>query len=257
MDNFQQDKMAVARPSSNKTRDNKLAIYNSHSSNDLVVEMKNLTKDFDTDQEVIHVLKGIDLQISRGEMVAIMGPSGSGKSTLLFIMGLFQPPTSGMYHVDGVDVLRLGRGQQAVFRRQRLGFVFQSCDLLENSTVYENLELPLIYAGVKRRDRRERIEHALHLVNLEHRIRQKSNRLSGGEKQRVAIARALVNSPKFILADEPTGQLDRENSERVMDYFIEIVNNSSVAMAVVTHDPYTASRCTRKCIIENGHLTSE
>jgi putative ABC transport system ATP-binding protein len=184
---------------------------------ELVIDINHLTKVYETGTESIPVLKDINLHVHRGEMVAVMGPSGSGKSTqLLFILGLFQPPTSGEYRVSGVDVLTLTRDQQAIFRREMLGYVFQTCDLLDNSTVYENLELPLIYAGVRRRERPDRIREALSMVNLDHRVHQRSNRLSGGERQRVAIARALVNNPEFILADAPTGQLDRENSLRVI-----------------------------------------
>jgi len=223
---------------------------------ELVIDIQHLTKDYVSGSEKITVLKDINLAVHRGEMLAIMGPSGSGKSTLLFILGIFQPPTSGIYNVSGVNVLSLSRDAQAIFRREKMGFVFQSCDLLENSTVYENLELPLIYTGVKHRERSDKIMEALHRVNLEHRVRQPSNRLSGGERQRVAIARALVNEPEFILADEPTGQLDQSNSERVMDYFVKITDEARVAMVIVTHDATTAHRCSRKSLLAGGLLTS-
>ena len=223
---------------------------------ELVIDIQHLTKDYVSGSEKITVLKDINLAVHRGEMLAIMGPSGSGKSTLLFILGIFQPPTSGIYNVSGVNVLSLSRDAQAIFRREKMGFVFQSCDLLENSTVYENLELPLIYTGVKHRERSDKIMEALHRVNLEHRVRQPSNRLSGGERQRVAIARALVNEPEFILADEPTGQLDQSNSERVMDYFVKITDEARVAMVIVTHDATTANRCSRKSLLAGGLLTS-
>ena len=219
-----------------------------------VINIEHLTKVYENGTEKIPVLRDINLQVNKGEMVAIMGPSGSGKSTMLFILGVFQPATSGLYTVAGVDVLSLSRDAQAVFRREKMGFVFQSCDLLENSTVYENLELPLIYTGVKRRERPGKIMEALQRVNLEHRVRQPSNRLSGGERQRVSIARALVNEPEFILADEPTGQLDRANSERVMDYFVKITEEARVAMVVVTHDAGTAERCSRRLLLSDGVL---
>ena len=222
--------------------------------NELVIDINGLTKTYNSGLEPIRVLKDVNLHVRRGEMVAVMGPSGSGKSTLLFILGLFQPPSTGGYRVAGVDVLSLSRDQQAIFRREMLGFVFQTCDLLENSTVYENLELPLIYAGVRRRDRPDRIKEALSMVNLDHRIHQPSNRLSGGERQRVSIARALVNEPEFILADEPTGQLDRENSLRVLEYFTKITEEARTAMVVVTHDGMTAEHCTRKCVLTDGYL---
>jgi len=221
---------------------------------DLVIEITGLTKNYQNGEETIRVLKDVNLHVRRGEMVAVMGPSGSGKSTFLFVLGLFLPPTSGTYLVSGRDVLSLNRTEQAIFRREMMGFVFQSCDLLENSTVYENLELPLVYAGVKRRERPDRIREALARVNLEHRVYQPSNRLSGGERQRVAIARALVNQPEFILADEPTGQLDRENSLRVLEYFNKITQGSNMAMVVVTHDAMTAEHCQRTCVLSDGVL---
>lgn len=224
------------------------------SDSELVIDINHLTKTYETGAEAIPVLKDINLHVHRGEMVAVMGPSGSGKSTLLFILGLFQPPSTGSYRVSGIDVLSLSRDQQAIFRREMLGFVFQTCDLLDNSTVYENLELPLIYAGVRRRDRPDRIREALRMVNLDHRVHQRSNRLSGGERQRVSIARALVNEPEFILADEPTGQLDRENSLRVLEYFTKITEEARTAMVMVTHDTLTAEYCTRKCVLSDGYL---
>lgn len=227
---------------------------NSPHDTELVIDIRRLTKDYFNGDEKITVLRDINLNVRRGEMVAVMGPSGSGKSTLLFILGLFQPPSTGQYRVSGVDVLSLSRDQQAIFRREMMGFVFQTCDLLENSTVYENLELPLIYASTPRRERPDRILHALRLVNLEHRVHQPSNRLSGGERQRVSIARALVNTPDFILADEPTGQLDRENSLRVLEYFNKITEEARTAMVVVTHDAMTAEHCNRTCVITDGVL---
>jgi len=221
---------------------------------ELVIDINHLGKHYETGTESISVLRDVNLHVYRGEMVAVMGPSGSGKSTLLFILGLFQPPSMGEYRVSGIDVLALTRDQQAIFRREMLGFVFQTCDLLENSTVYENLELPLIYAGVPRRERPDRIREALRMVNLDHRIHQRSNRLSGGERQRVSIARALVNEPEFILADEPTGQLDRENSLRVLEYFTKITEEARTAMVVVTHDNMTAEHCTRTSVLMDGSL---
>jgi putative ABC transport system ATP-binding protein len=186
-----------------------------------------------------------------------MGPSGSGKSTFLFILGIFLQPSGGSYFLGGENVLTLDRTAQAEFRRRRVGFVFQSCDLLENSTVYENLEFPLIYAGVDRKDRPPRIAAALDQVNLGHRIHHSSNRLSGGERQRVAVARALVNQPQVILADEPTGQLDRSHGHLVMDHFGQIVSNGKTAVVVVTHDPEMGARCTRVCSLEDGILVEQ
>ena len=219
-----------------------------------LIQVADLTKSYQTEAGAIHVLKDINLSIYPGEIVAVMGPSGSGKSTLLFILGIFISPTGGSYLLGGEDVLHLDRNAQAEFRRNRVGFVFQSCDLLENSTVYENLEFPLIYAGVARGERPARIGAALDLVNLGHRIHHSSNRLSGGERQRVAVARALVNQPQVILADEPTGQLDRSHGHQVMDHFVDIVSHSQTSIVVVTHDPEMAARCTRVCSIRDGIL---
>jgi putative ABC transport system ATP-binding protein len=222
--------------------------------NGALIKVANLTKTYQNEAGAIHVLKDINMTVYPGEIVAVMGPSGSGKSTFLFILGIFISPTQGSYLLGGQDVLRLDRNAQAEFRRNRVGFVFQSCDLLENSTVYENLEFPLIYAGVDRRERPDRITAALNMVNLGHRIHHSSNQLSGGERQRVAVARALVNRPQVILADEPTGQLDRSHGHQVMDHFAEIVSKSNTSVVVVTHDPEMAARCTRVCSMRDGVL---
>jgi putative ABC transport system ATP-binding protein len=222
--------------------------------NGALIRAIDLCKNYDNGIDLIHVLRNINLKVYPGEIVAVMGPSGSGKSTLLFILGIFLHPTSGSYFLGEQNVFGLDRNAQAEFRRSRVGFVFQSCDLFENSTVYENLEFPLIYAGVERRDRPDRITAALHLVNLEHRIHHSSNRLSGGERQRVAVARALVNQPQVILADEPTGQLDRSHGNLIMEHFGEIVSDGKTAIVVVTHDPEIAARCTRICLIRDGVL---
>ena len=213
-----------------------------HQVNGTLIRVTDLCKTYDNGVDLIHVLRNVNMKVFPGEIVAVMGPSGSGKSTLLFILGIFLHPTSGSYSLAGKDVLSLDRNAQAEFRRSRVGFVFQSCDLLENTTVYENLEFPLIYAGVERRDRPARIAAALERVNLGHRIQHSSNRLSGGERQRVAVARALVNQPQVILADEPTGQLDRSHGHLIMDHFGEIVSDGKTAIIVVTHDPDIAAQ---------------
>ena len=231
--------------------------YDIADDNALVIDINNLTKTYQTGAGGISVLKDVNLHVRRGEMVAVMGPSGSGKSTLLFILGLFQPPSTGGYKVAGVDVLSLSRDQQAIFRREMLGFVFQSCDLLENSTVYENLELPLIYAGVRRRERPDRISEALSMVNLEHRLHQPSNRLSGGERQRVAIARALVTQPACVLADEPTGNLDRATADGVFELILQLARNHGTAFVLVTHDESLAARCGRALRLERGRLAQQ
>ena len=219
-----------------------------------LIQVSNLTKTYYNGAGPIEVLRRVDLEIRLGEMVAIMGPSGSGKSSLLYILGLLQTPTSGSYHWQDTDLLSLDRTQQAEFRRRRLGFVFQACDLLEHSNVYENLEFPLMYEGVERQDRPLRIREALERVNLGHRLYHNANLLSGGERQRVAVARALVNRPQLILADEPTGQLDRRHGHLIMEHFEEIIAVGDTAIVVVTHDPDIAARCSRVCPMEDGVL---
>ncbi|MEW6386904.1 MAG: ABC transporter ATP-binding protein [Thermodesulfobacteriota bacterium] len=224
------------------------------SSNGALIQVSGLAKAYSNGDGFIPVLREVNLRIYQGEMVAVMGPSGSGKSTLLYILGLLLQPSRGSYRLAGEDVLKLDRTAQAEFRRRRLGFVFQGCDLLENSTVYENLEFPLIYAGINRRDRPAKVEAALQRLNLGHRIYHSANHLSGGERQRVAVARAMVNEPQVILADEPTGQLDRQNSQLIMDHFEEIAASGNTAVVIVTHDREVAARCMRVLPMVDGIL---
>ena len=223
-------------------------------SQDILIRVSDLMMQYGNGATAIPVLQGVNLNIRRGEMVAVTGPSGCGKSTLLFILGLFLIPSQGKYYFENKDALAFGRSAQSEFRRKSVGFVFQSSDLFEKPTVYENLEYPLIYGEVQRRQRRGRIKDALHLVNLGHRIRHPANLLSGGERQRVAIARALVNRPKVILADEPTGQLDQQNTQFIMDYLEKIVAEVHTTLILVTHDPQVSGRCKRICVLENGLL---
>lgn len=219
-----------------------------------IVCIKGLTKEYRSGEDTIYILRGVDLNIYPGEMAAIMGPSGSGKSTFLFILGLLLTPSSGTYLAMGRNMWEVSRDEQAAFRRQHVGFVFQSCNLVENTTVFENLELPLIYAGVRRGERLSRIQEALARVNLTKRIHHPANRLSGGEQQRVAVARALVNHPRLVLADEPTGQLDRANGRLVLNHFQEITAGGQTAVMIVTHDPEVAEGCHRVYVLEDGIL---
>lgn len=219
-----------------------------------IVRVEALTKAYATAAGSVDVLRGVDLDLYAGEMVAIMGPSGCGKSSLLHILGLLAPPTSGRYAIEGHDMFGLSEDRQAAFRREYLGFILQSCNLFENSSVYENLEYPLIYARVPAANRRAVVEQALARVGLTHRIDYPSNRLSGGEQQRVAIARALVNNPKVLLGDEPTGQLDTGTSEMVMSYFKQIVQERNTTMLIVTHDPAVARQCTKSYTLKSGQL---
>lgn len=221
-----------------------------------LIRLQELGQEYPDGGKVLRVLHGINLEVGAGEMVAIMGPSGSGKSTLLYILGLLLKPSRGCYYLLGEDVLLFDRARQAAYRRQCLGFVFQSCDLIENSTVYENIEFPLIYAGVERSRRPSLIAAALARVNLSHRLYHRTNRLSGGEQQRVAVARALVNQPRLILADEPTGHLDRAHGQMIMEHFEEFVADHHNAVVIVTHDAEIAARCHRTYVLVDGRLQS-
>jgi len=221
-----------------------------------IIETKELVKDYYDGGNVIHAIKSASIKIFPGEMVAIMGPSGSGKSTLLYVLGLLHPPTAGTYLFKGENILNYGAEEQAVFRNKELGFVFQSCDLLPNSTVFENLELPLVYAGADHGTRRQRILNALDRVGLSHRVDHWSNRLSGGERQRAAIARALVNTPSLILGDEPTGQLDQENTDAVVAQLRELTAQG-FTVVLVTHEDDIGRACDRIIRIQDGTVVSE
>lgn len=223
---------------------------------EIIIETKDLAKDYFDGGNVIHALKKADIRVAKGEMVAIMGPSGSGKSTLLYVLGLLHPPTSGVYLFKGKNILAYTREEQAVFRNRELGFVFQSCDLLPNSTVFENLELPLIYAEADRSQRRKKILQALDRVGLTHRVDHWSNRLSGGERQRAAIARALVNNPSLILGDEPTGQLDQKNTEIVVKQLWDL-SRQGFTVILVTHEDEIGAACDRVIRIRDGVVLSE
>lgn len=224
--------------------------------NDIIIETVDLVKDYFDGDRVIHALSKANLKIYRGEIVAIMGPSGSGKSTLLYVLGLLHPPTAGNYFFKGDDILNYTKEEQAHFRNRELGFVFQSCDLLANSTVYENLELPLIYAETDRHSRRAKILRALDRVGLSHRVDHWSNRLSGGERQRAAIARALVNNPSLILGDEPTGQLDQKNTEIVISQLRDIARQG-FTVVLVTHEDEIGAACDRIIRIRDGAVVSD
>jgi putative ABC transport system ATP-binding protein len=188
----------------------------------------------------IHALRGIDLIIKEGEFVAIMGPSGSGKSTLMNILGCLDRPTSGRYVLDSLDVSSLNRDQLAEIRNKKLGFVFQSFNLLSRTSAIENVELPLLYNGNSTKDKYQKAIKALEMVGLRDRANAVPNQLSGGQQQRVAIARALINEPAIILADEPTGNLDTRTSIEVMD-ILQMLNNNGITIVLITHEPDIAS----------------
>jgi len=218
-----------------------------------IIQVFSLEKQYANDNQPISVLRDINIEIFPGEMVAVMGPSGCGKSTLLFILGLLLTPTRGTYLFEGENAFGYSRTTQALFRRRRIGFVLQSVDLLGHSTVHDNIEFPLIYDRVRPRERPEKIARALDRVNLTDRMFHPPT-VFGGEKQRVAIARALVNGPRVILADEPTGQLDQDNTVRIMHYFKKIIEDGRTSIVMVTHDPMVATECNRILRLERGRL---
>ncbi len=207
------------------------------------------------DQEVAAV-QGIDLQIEKGEYVAIMGSSGSGKSTLMNMLGCLDTPSKGSYHLNGTEVSSFSDDQLAAIRNREIGFVFQTFNLLARSTAAQNVELPLVYAGVKGGTRRQRVQEALAAVGLTDRATHKPNELSGGQRQRVAIARALVNNPSLILADEPTGNLDSITSEEIMD-ILQGLNDKGHTVIIVTHEADIADHCRRIIRLHDGMIASD
>ena len=216
--------------------------------------LKGITKSFKNGQESLQVLKGIDLSVEEGDFVAIMGPSGSGKSTLMNIIGLLDQPTTGSYQLEGENVAELSENRLAKVRNDQIGFIFQQFFLLPKLSAQKNVELPLIYAGVGKRERLKRAAAALDKVGLSDRINFVPNQLSGGQKQRVAIARAMVNQPKILLADEPTGALDSKSSAQVMDLFTTL-NQEGVTVIMITHDSHVAGFAKRRVDIFDGEIS--
>ncbi|MDR3319835.1 MAG: ABC transporter ATP-binding protein [Desulfovibrio sp.] len=200
------------------------------------------------------VLRGVNMEAETGEMIAVMGPSGCGKSTMLHILGMLHAPDSGRLQILGTEVSTLDHKHTAAFRRVNMGFVMQSFNLFDHSTVFENVEFPLIYAGIPPQERWDRVIRALDLVRLSACVHSRSNRLSGGEQQRVAIARAMVNNPRILLADEPTGALDARTSRHIMKHFRTLCHMAGVCIIMVTHDPTMAEYCDTVYTVEEGVL---
>lgn len=219
-----------------------------------IIEVAQLRKDFHVGDVTVHALKGVDINIHEGDFVAIMGTSGSGKSTMLNILGCLDKPTSGEYKLDGISVSGLNKNQLAELRNTKLGFVFQSYNLLSRTTALENVELPLFYnPKVKAKERRERAIHALEAVGLADRMHHTPGQLSGGQQQRVAIARSLVNDPVVILADEATGNLDTRTSYEIMDLFQKL-NEKGKTIVFVTHEPDIARLTSQNIVFRDGHV---
>ncbi len=221
-----------------------------------VIDAKGLAKTYDLGGEKVEALKAADLLVQPGEYAAIMGPSGSGKSTLMNLLGCLDTPTAGTYRLDGQDVSGLSDDGLAEIRSRKVGFVFQTFNLLPRFTALANVELPLVYAGVAPKDRRSRAEEALARVGLGDRMGHRPSELSGGQRQRVAVARALVNRPTLLLADEPTGNLDSKVGDEILTLF-ESLNAQGVTLLVITHDAKVAARAPRKLEILDGRIVSD
>lgn len=219
----------------------------------MILQLKHIYKDYIQGKMTVPVLKDISLDVEKGEYLAIMGPSGSGKTTLMNIIGCLDHPTSGEFYLDGEDVLQLKDKELSDVRLNSIGFVFQSFHLLPRQSALENVALPLVYAGVGKKERTEMAYRALARVGLEDRVDFKPTQLSGGQKQRVAIARAMVNNPKILLADEPTGALDSKSGQQIMELFQKL-NDEGVTIVMITHDGEIAQYAKRKVLIRDGEI---
>lgn len=222
-----------------------------------IIKIENLKREFTMGSETVHALKGISFNIKEGEFVTIMGSSGSGKSTMLNILGCLDQPTSGTYEIDGIKVKDLSRNELAAIRNEKIGFIFQSYNLLARTSALENVELPLLYnSKVSTEERRNRAIKALEMVGLADRMDHTPSQLSGGQQQRVAIARSLVNNPVMILADEATGNLDTRTSYAIMSLFQDL-NKKGITITFVTHEPDIAAFSNRTIVLKDGHIIQD
>ena len=225
--------------------------------NDKIIELKNIVKIYKIGETTVNALRGVSYSVANGEFLAIMGPSGSGKSSLMNILGCLDRPTSGEYYLEGEPVSSFDKNRLARIRNKRIGFVFQSFNLLSRTSALENVELPLIYSDDENGDITERALRALELVGLRNRAHHKTNQLSGGEQQRVAIARALLNNPSLILADEPTGNLDSKTSTEIMSIFKKLNEENKITMVMVTHEPDIAAWANKRIYLRDGLIVRE
>lgn len=223
----------------------------------IMIEMENITKTYKMGTQVVHALRGVDLEIEEGEFVAIMGPSGSGKSTLMNMIGCLDIPTDGSYKLNNIDVSDLSSDDRSRIRNQQIGFVFQQFNLLARTTAVKQVALPLMYAGVGRGERLARAKSALESVGLGERIEHKPDELSGGQQQRVAIARALATNPAIILADEPTGALDTKTGEEILGIFKRLNREQGITIIMITHEPEIAAHADRSIWIRDGLITDD
>ena len=222
-----------------------------------LISLDQVWKIYDTGEVRVEAMRGISLEIPKGQLIAIMGASGSGKSTMLNILGCLDRPTRGVYLLDGIDVSTFSASQRADVRNQKIGFMFQSFNLLPRTSVWENVEAPMLYSGVPKSERSRRIEEALEIVGIPEKAKALPNQLSGGQQQRVAVARALVNQPSILLADEPTGNLDSSTSEEIMRFLKDLNSQKGITLVMVTHEREIAAHASRVVEMRDGEIVSD